>query len=481
MRVKLVLVAAVASACALLVAPTWAGASTAGATSAGASGAGSGVVAPEAVPAAAQALPSSLPAVATRYTPVTPCRVFDTRTSTPLNRCANATALVSAFKPIQTRAVQLSSINSLLIQTGVVPSTASAVVINLTAVNSTARTFLTVYPSDQSRPIASSLNLTSPLPVANLVTVQLGLESPVGSLITTQGIKIYNDNGTVDVIADLEGYFTPLSGSGYTPAAPCRIFDTRGPVGLCSGAATVRKAKIGPGASLTVKVTGLDGISAANVTAVVLNLTAVNATGRTYEKAYPTGSAAPLASNLNVNSALPVANLVTVKVGTGGRITIYNFGGQVDLLADLAGYYTSSGGKSYYPITPCRAVDSRIGHGDCTPNSLPVLGALQATIPVQLLMLGVGPLPASVLAPIVSAVTFNLTVVNATKPTYFTVFPADHTRPLASNINVPNANPLSNQVIVGLGALGTGKAGVIQVQNAAGSAQFIMDIAGYYL
>jgi hypothetical protein len=36
-------------------------------------------------------------------------------------------------------------------------------------------------------------------------------------------------------------------------------------------------------------------------------------------------------------------------------------------------------------------------------------------------------------------------------------------------------------VIVGLGALGTGKAGIIQVQNAAGSAQFIMDIAGYYL
>ncbi len=58
---------------------------------------------------------------------------------------------------------------------GGVPATgATAAVLNVTATNTTARSYLTLHADGESEPLASNLNWRAGETVANLVTVRLG-------------------------------------------------------------------------------------------------------------------------------------------------------------------------------------------------------------------------------------------------------------------------------------------------------------------
>ncbi|MER7467083.1 hypothetical protein, partial [Streptomyces sp. NPDC097981] len=76
------------------------------------------------------------------------------------------------------------------------------------------------------------------------------------------------------------------------------------------------------------------------VTAVVLNVTATNPTDASYVSVYPNGTTRTSASNLNVTAGQTIPNLVIVPV-VNGKVSFYNNAGSVDLIADIAGYYTS--------------------------------------------------------------------------------------------------------------------------------------------
>jgi hypothetical protein len=104
----------------------------------------------------------------------------------------------------------------------------------------------------------------------------------------------------------------------------------------------VSKAPLGPAGTITVAVAGVDGIPAA-ATSVSINLTAVGASAPTFLTAYPAGTVRPNSSTLNVASAAAQANFATVQLGTGGAITIFNSGGNVNILADIAGYFAPTG------------------------------------------------------------------------------------------------------------------------------------------
>jgi hypothetical protein len=86
-------------------------------------------------------------------------------------------------------------------------------------------------------------------------------------------------------------------------------------------------------------VTGQGGVPSGGVSAVVLNVTAVTPTTQSYLTVWPTGPGRPLASNLNYTAGQTVPNLVVVRVGLGGKISLYNHDGTVDLVADVAGWY----------------------------------------------------------------------------------------------------------------------------------------------
>jgi len=90
---------------------------------------------------------------------------------------------------------------------GVPAGGAGAIVINTTVTESTAPSYLTVFPDDLCEfPLASNLNYVARQTVANLVIVRLsearGCANSVGA------IDFYNRAGNVHVIADVFGYFT---------------------------------------------------------------------------------------------------------------------------------------------------------------------------------------------------------------------------------------------------------------------------------
>ena len=142
-------------------------------------------------------------------------------------------------------------------------------------------------------------------------------------------VTFYNAAGTVDILADLAGYYAPGVGAGYAAVTPIRVMDTR--IGL-----GVLKAKVGPGAQSTLTMSGLP----VGTTSVALNVTATNATAASFLSVYPAGQTRPTVSSLNFTQGQTIPNLVIVRVGVGNTVTFYNAAGTVDILADLAGYYT---------------------------------------------------------------------------------------------------------------------------------------------
>src|SRR5262249_5753026 len=94
---------------------------------------------------------------------------------------------------------------------------------------------------------------------------------------------------------------------------------------------------------------------------------------------WPTGVARPTASNLNFPAGRTEANSVTVKLGTGGKVDIYNESGSTDVIADVSGYFVGSDsiapGGEYQPLDPIRILDTRTdGLGPLAFNEAVFLG-----------------------------------------------------------------------------------------------------------
>lgn len=144
--------------------------------------------------------------------------------------------------------------------------------------------------------------------------------------------------------------------SAYVSVAPQRILDTRTGLGA-------PKARPAAGAQVHVQVTGQGGVPASGVTAVTLNVTVTSPAQVGYVQALPTGSGT-LGASSNVNVyylGQTASNLVTVPVGDGGMVTLYDVAGG-HLIADVFGYYTQaevSGSGRYQGVTPTRVLDSR--------------------------------------------------------------------------------------------------------------------------
>jgi hypothetical protein len=101
----------------------------------------------------------------------------------------------------------------------------------------------------------------------------------------------------------------------------------------------VAKAKVGAGKTVTLQVMGRNGVPATGVTAVVMNVTGTSPTSLTYVAVYPNGTTRTSASNLNLVAGQTAPNLVIVPV-VNGRVSFYNHAGSVNLIADVAGYFT---------------------------------------------------------------------------------------------------------------------------------------------
>jgi hypothetical protein len=165
-----------------------------------------------------------------------------------------------------------------------------------------------------------------------------------------------------------------------------------------------------------------------------------------------------------------VPNLVEVALGTGGKVTLYNFNGPADVVLDVAGYVSapelSPGPDGFFnPLVPSRLLDTRDGTG-----GFPI-GPLSASSSLALQVTGRGGVPSTG----VSAVVLNVTVTGPTAHGFVTVWPDGGSRPLASNLNFVPGQTVPNRVIV---KVGTG--GRVDFYNLAGTADLVADVGGYF-
>ncbi len=249
----------------------------------------------------------------------------------------------------------------------------------------------------------------------------------------------------------------------YTPVTPSRILDTRDGNGRGAPNSPLRA-----GESYDVQVLGRGGVPASGVSAVVLNLTGTEPTSVTFVSLWPAGTSRPTVSNLNLGPGETIANLVTVKIGTQGAVSLFNNAGTTHVILDVEGYYADAAGTSgtrFHSISPHRVLDTRIGAGG-------IQGPLGPGATIGVLTLPGTPsnLPAGA-----RAVAFNVTVTEPTSFGYVTVYPSDVSRPVASNVNFSPGQSVPNLVIVRVGTNG-----FVNFFNSGGQTQVVIDIVGYY-
>ena len=384
--------------------------------------------------------PSSAP---TEYQPLTPHRLLDTR--------------VPVGVPSAVRVQPGGQIDlSVLDRAGVPQSGVGAVALNITVTNVDAAGYLTVWPSGDTRPNASSLNFPAGATVANTVIAKVGASGRV-SLWNSDDDRGY---GAIDVIADVVGWY-PAS-SSFTALAPKRLMDTRVPIGLPTA------QRLEAGATTSLRLTGSGDIPASGVGAVALNVTVVAPAAAGYITVWPKGEDRPNASSVNFSRGTTVANLVIAKVGADGSVTLWNSDdssamGSVDVLVDVVGWFAA--GASYTAVTPTRALDTRI------PIGVAAAGPLNAGSTIELATAGIGAPPGA------TAVVLNLTVTGGSTGGYLTVWPTGEPRPTASSINFATGQTVANLVIAKIGP-----AGSVSIWNSndetTGSVHVLADVVG---
>jgi hypothetical protein len=201
---------------------------------------------------------------------------------------------------------------------GVAPGSSGAV-LNVTVTQPSADGFVTVFPCDSARPVASNLNFVTGQTVANLVY----------SRLDAAGRVCLFASASTHLIADVNGRF----GAGFTfqPLTPIRLVDTRTGLGTFA-------AKVPAGATLVVNIRGSGGVGGA-VSAAVLNVTVTNPDSPGYITVFPCDVSLPNASNLNFSAGQTVPNLVNARVSvSGGQVCVFTTA-RTDLIVDLNGYF----------------------------------------------------------------------------------------------------------------------------------------------
>ena len=374
-----------------------------------------------------------------RFVPVAPCRIADTR---------------APAGPFGGPVMEANSTRSFAVPQSAcsVPATALAYSLNVTVIPRGALPYLTLWPTDQSRPLVSTLNSWQGTVVANAAIVPAGTGGAVSVFVA----------GSTDVILDIDGYFDAAGGPNaysFYPAQPCRIADTRAAAGPFGA------PELPAGQSRDFPVPSSSCGMPSTATAYSLNVTvvpdpAIHYLG--YLTIWPAGQPRPNSSTLNSWTGKVVANAAIVPAGAGGAISVF-VPNPTDVILDANGYFAppgSPGALSFYPVTPCRVADTRnaagptMGAGTSRSFSIPASGCFVPTT--------------------AAAYSINVTAVPQEPLSYLTAWPAGSPRPTVSTLNSPDASVVANAAIVPAGANGAIE---VFVTNRT---DVILDINGYF-
>lgn len=273
--------------------------------------------------------------------------------------------------------------------------------------------------------------------------------------------------------------------AAFHPVAPTRILDTRKGVGLTGGAVrpgdgsldtTNAVARAAESDNHDLVVTGVAGIPTDGVTAVLLNVTAVDPSGEGFVTVGPrpagTGNlfddqnsygAWPDASNINLRAGAVTPNLVLAPVGAGGIVRFHVFGATTHVLADVAGWFShdpTRPGTDFAGVRPTRLLDTRHDAG----------GAFAPGEHRTVRIVGRAGVPDDA-----TAVVVNLTAVTPDGTGYVTAHPSGTPLPDVSNLNLARGITRPNLSVVRLGVDGS-----IDLTVAETSTDLLVDVFGYY-
>jgi len=250
------------------------------------------------------------------------------------------------------------------------------------------------------------------------------------------------------------------SGLTFVPVTPCRVADTRNAAGTFGGPAlvgnTTREFDI-PNSACNIPATAQ---------AYSVNATVVPHGFLGFLTAFPCGQTLPLASTLNATDGRVKAAAAIVPAGTNGGLCFFSTN-DTDLVLDINGYFvpnSSPTALAFFPVTPCRVVDTRLAAGSLGGPSIPANGS--RTFPI---LSGPCNLPATA-----KAYSMNFTAVPQGPLGFLTTWPADQPQPLVSTLNANLGGITANAAIVPAAANGDIS---VFVSNPS---DVVIDVNGYF-
>ncbi len=263
-----------------------------------------------------------------------------------------------------------------------------------------------------------------------------------------------------DISSDPTTIQLALTGLQFVPMAPCRIIDTRGPVGPFGG------PYLSGLSTRTIPLRSSPCGVPSNAGAYSLNATVIPKSGILgYLTLWATGQSKPGVSTLNSPDGSVLANAAIVPAGAAGSINAYALQ-DTDLVLDINGYFAPPAADTlqFYPLPPCRVLDTRWPNGIFGGPAL--VGGLARSFPVQS---GSCNVPATA-----SAYSFNVTAVPHGLLGYLSVWPTGQPQPNVSTLNSLDGTILANAAIV---PAGTGGAVTFYPMNTT---DLVVDINGYF-
>ena len=284
------------------------------------------------------------------------------------------------------------------------------------------------------------------------------------STISAEAWSGSQNSGRVGVGSWIDGY--PSVGLQFVPITPCRILDTRiTPNGPFAGPYIAGNTQ----RDIPVQSYGNPCNLPSSALSYSLNATIIPRVGALYYLTlWPMGQGQPFVSTMNSPDGATLANAALVPTGTGGGISAY-VTQDSDLALDINGYFTSptSGSLQFYPLPPCRLVDTRYPAGT-PPGNLgggTLTGGITRTYTPQQGACGV---PSTA-----AAYSLALTALPPGTLWFLSVWPHGQPWPGVSTIN-PDGTATSNAAIV---PAGTG--GALDFY-ASQNTDLIVDINGYF-